>query len=177
MVAVIHDCIFPQILLEESDEDEQGNLKTGMQVLVPCECGETPVDHMEFLEARADELQQSLLAYEPFRFLYHWAPAVRRKQIIRYGLRPGMRPTASTGYVAPSVCFADSPSWAWVLSGEQRSTPVGWWDLWQTSLNRLTEPLVLGATDRPSGLHEVRTKHRVYKRDLWYVGSRAKGVR
>lgn len=50
----------------------------------------------------------------------------------------------------------------------------GTWDLWQTSLDRLVEPLVLATPNRPSGLYEVRTEHRVYKRDLWLVGSREK---
>lgn len=165
-----HECTFPEVVIEESYEDE--NLRAGMKVLVPCTCGETPLDQFEFLHARGAELQAALLAQEPYRWLYHWAPASRRKQIIRYGLRPGMRPTTSSEMGAPCVCFADSPSWAWSLSGGMRWTPDGEWDLWQTSLDRLTDPLVLATPDRPSGLYEVRTEHRVYKRDLWLVGSR-----
>jgi hypothetical protein len=166
----LHECEFPEVLIEERDED--GPLRAGMKVLIPCSCGETPLDQFDFLHARSAELQSALLAYEPYRWLYHWAPTSRRKQILRYGLRPGMRPTTSTGYVAPCVCFADSPSWAWTLSGGMRWTPAGPWDLWQTSLDRLTDPLVLATDQRPSGLYEVRTEHRVYKRDLWLVGSR-----
>lgn len=167
-----HDCTFPQILIEESDEDEQGNLRAGMQVLVPCEvCGETPLDHFDFLERHLQEIQDSLLAYEPYRWLYHWAPSSRRKQIVRHGLRPGMRPTTSSAIGAPCICFADSPSWAWALTLNGRGHE-GEWDLWQTSLDRLQEPIVLATPERPSGLYEVRTKHRVYKRDLWLVGNR-----
>jgi hypothetical protein len=168
-----HDCLFPEVVIEGSDEDE-GPLRAGMAVLVPCECGETPLDQIEFLHARDRELTAALLAQEPYRPLYHWAPSARRKQIIRHGLLPGRRPTTSSEIGAPCVCFADSPSWAWALSGGMRWTPAGEWDLWQTHLDRLTEPLVLATEDRPSGLYEVRTEHRVYKRDLWLVGSRTK---
>lgn len=166
-----HNCSFDQVLIEKSDED--GILKAGMQVLVPCECGETPLDQWEFLQARDAELSAALLAVEPQRPLYHWAPAARRKQIVRYGLRPGSRVTTSSEVGAPCVCFADSPSWAWALTLNGRGHD-GEWDLWQTWLHALTEPLVLASPDRPSGIYEVRTEHRVYKRDLWYVGSRAK---
>lgn len=168
-----HECQFPEVVIGEADED--GVLQAGMKVLTPCpDCGETPLDAFEFLHHHLDELQSALLAHEPFRMLYHWAPASRRKQIIRHGLRPGMRSTTSTGPLgAPCVCFADSPSWAWCLTLRGRGHD-GEWDLWQTSLDRITEPVVLGTDERPSGLYEVRTEHRVYKRDLWYVGSRVR---
>lgn len=147
-----------------------------MRVLVPCpDCGETPLDHLGWLEAHAQEATDALAAAEPRRALYHWAPSARRKQITRYGLRPRMRSTTATGVMrAPCVCFADSPSWAWALSGGMRWTPGGAWDLWQTTMDLLTEPVVLPGRDRASGIYEVRTEHRVYKRDLWYVASRAK---
>lgn len=164
-----HNCAFDEVLIEEDD----GPLRAGMKVLAPCACGETPLDQWEFLRARDAELSAALLGVEPQRPLYHWAPAVRRKQIIRYGLRPGSRVTTSSEVGAPCVCFADSPSWAWALTLQGRGCP-GEWDLWQTWLHSLTEPLVLASPDRPSGVYEVRTEHRVFKRDLWYVGSRFK---
>jgi len=74
----------------------------------------------------------------------------------------------------PAICFADSPSWAWALSGGMRWTPPGEWDFWQTWLDRLADLEVLPDDVRPSGIYEVRTANRVMKRDLWYVGSRAK---
>ena len=125
------------------------------------------------------DLNAALLQAEPCRVLYHWAPAERRKQIVRYGLRPSMRRTSIVGaeasaWKAPVVCLGDSPSWAWALSGNLRWTPPGEWDLWQTSLDRITAPVVIPSDDRPSGMHEVRTEHRVYKRDLWLVGTRPK---
>lgn len=170
-----HECVFPQIEIEEGDED--GNLRAGMKVLAPCSCGETPLDHVEWMDRHLAEMQAALLAYQPFLMLYHWAPRVRRKQIERYGLRPGMRSTTSTGPLgAAAICFADSPSWAWALTLRGRGH-IGEWDLWQTSLDRLTSPIVLATDDRPSGLYEVRTEHRVFKRDLWLVGSRTKEER
>lgn len=168
-----HLCSFPQIEILEED----GDLKKGMKVLSPCpECGETPLDHIEFSERRQKELQDALLAVEPFRPLYHWSPVARRKQINRYGLRPHMRPAVSVveGYKAPYVCFADSPSWAWALSGAMNWPPKGEWDLWMVYLDRLTDPIVHATPDRKSGLYEVRTEHRVFKRDIWYVGHRTK---
>jgi len=171
-----HNCEFPQVLIGKEDEDENGLLVAGMQVLTPCpECGETPLDHLEFMDGRDAELTASLLAVEPDRGLYHWAPAARRGQINRYGLRPSMRGTTSVDWKAPYVCFADSPAWAWALSGGMPWTPKGEWDLWQTWQTKLVEPQVLPTPDRPSGIYEIRTESRVYKRNLWLVGSRTKG--
>lgn len=168
-----HVCEFPEVIIEESDQFSV--LKAGMKVLAPCSCGETPLDNMQLIEAHANEMQAALLAHEPNRPLYHWAPVARRKQIIRYGLRPGCRPTTTGGFdKVPYVCFADSPAWAWALSGGMRWTPDGDWDLWQTWLEALTEPIVLASPDRPSGIYEVRTEHRVFKRDLWRVGVRTR---
>lgn len=168
-----HKCHFPEVEIEDND----GPLKKGMKVLIPCEvCGETPLDNLDFMEYRQNELQKALLQVEPFRPLYHWSPRARRGQIIRYGLRPMMRPTTSGGdhLRVPYSCFADTPSWAWTLSGGMRYTPTGEWDLWMTYLPHITEPQVLATPERPSGLYEVRTEHRLYKRHLWWVGSRVK---
>jgi hypothetical protein len=169
-----HDCVFPEVVIEKGDEDE--NLKVGMKVLTPCvTCGETPLDDLHFMNNRCEELQAALLAVEPYRPLYHWTPSSRRKQINRYGLRPAMPSTTSTeGYKAPYVCFADSPSWAWALSGGMKWAPTGNWDLWMTYLHNIEEPIVHATPDRPTGLYEVRSIHRLYKRNLWYVGSRMK---
>lgn len=170
-----HICTFPVVEIEEADEDE--NLKAGMEVLTPCPiCGEAPYDHLEWMEKRQKEMTAALLAVEPLRPLYHWTSRARRKQIIRYGLRPHMRPTTTVGEDRriPYICFADSPSWAWALSGAMHWGPNGEWDLWMTWQDRLTEPQVLASPVRHTGIYEIRTEHRVYKRDLWYVGSRLK---
>jgi hypothetical protein len=154
-----HICTYPQVEILTAEEDDE--LKVGMQVLIPCPvCGDTPLDHLEWSENRQQELQDALLAVQPYRPLYHWAPFARRKQIIRYGLRPMMRPTTNIAedYKTPYVCFAVE----------------GQWDLWMTWLDEIPEPMVHATPDRPSGLYEVRTIHRIYKSKLWYVGSRFK---
>jgi hypothetical protein len=171
-----HRCTFPEITVG-STLDPDDPLQPGMHVLAPCECGETPLDHMDWLETHNTELDAAIINVEPRRALFHWAPATRRRQIIRYGLRPNMRATTSSndeGWRAPVICLADTPSWAWALSGGMPYTPAGVWDLWQTSLDELTDPVVLPSTDRASGIHEVRTEHRIYKRNLWLVASREK---
>lgn len=172
-----HDCDFIEVEITEDDEDD--NLRAGMKVLIPCPCGETPLDHLSMVEMEAKDALAALAALDPRRALFHWAPATRRKQITRFGLRPRMRPTtvASEGatYKAPVICLGDSPSWAWALSGDMSYTPPGEWDLWQTALDLVTEPFLLPSIDRASGIHEIRTEHRIYKRDLWWVGSRVKG--
>lgn len=174
--ADVHDCTFSELVITEGDED--GNLRAGMKVLIPCpRCGEAPLEHMERLAGYVAEYSAALANAKPVTPLFHWSPAARRKQILRYGLRPFMRTTTATdddsgGY--PVVCFADSPSWAWALSGEMSWTPDGEWDCWQTDLGRLTEPVILPGEDRLSGIYEVRTEHRVYKRDLWWIGSRVR---
>lgn len=165
-----HLCTFDEVIIEEDD----GPLRAGDKVLIPCrQCGETPLENMEFLDGRTREMDAALLAAMPTPILYHWAPATRRKAINHYGLRPWRAPSTSS-VASPVVCFADSPSWAWALSGEQANSPYGDWDLWQTSLKSLTDPLVLASSDRLSGIHEVRTEHRVFKRDLWLAGTRTK---
>lgn len=173
-----HDCHFPDVEILESEEGDV--LQKGDRVLGPCPtCGETAFDHLEFTEARNIELEKALVAIQPFRPMYHWSPRDRQKQIIRYGLRPGMRPSTTIGdqpnYKPPYVCFADSPSWAWALSGDQRRFKKGSeWDLWMTYLSDIPEPIIHANPERPSGLYEVRTCNRIYKSKLWFVGSRVK---
>jgi hypothetical protein len=90
-----------------------------------------------------------------------------------------MRPAVAVvpGFRAPYICFADSPSWAWSLSGAKNWPLDAEWDLWMVYLDRLTDPVVHATPDRKSGLYEVRTEHRVYRKDIWYVGSRKQSDR
>lgn len=179
-----HDCYWPEVILGEEVAGDSV-LRPGMRVLAPCEeCGEVPIDTVEVLEMELDAAEKSLAHLLLTRDipLFHWTPKARRKQIMRYGLRPRMRPTTNAegfgGWKAPYVCFGDSPSWAWALSGMQDGTPSGEWDLWQTWSGRLVEPRVVpGDTIQGNGIHEVRTEHRVFKRHLWLVGSRVKPER
>lgn len=105
--------------------------------------------------------------------LFHWSPAERRGQIVRYGLRPRMRPTISTpGWRAPYVCLAETPSWAWALSGmrAERDREPGHWDLWQVDVNGLLGETV--PTYDEHRWHEVRVQERIYKRRMWHVATR-----
>lgn len=172
-----HTCSWPEVVIGRNDEE--GVLKRGMRVLVPCTCGRTPLDGFGSELARADEAEKALMRSITDRDvpLFHWSPTARRKQILRYGLRPAMRVTTHPDPEVrrwPNICFADTPAWAWALSGAQRSAPSGSWDLWQTWANRLTEPMASVDSSDYGGIHEVRTEHRVYKRDLWFVGTRIK---
>lgn len=112
--------------------------------------------------------------------LYHWAPQDRRGQIIRYGLRPRMRPTVSSvdgtggeGWRAPYVCLAESPMWAWALSGDLHPE-VPAWDLWQVWLGDSHEIRRIRnfypRDDRR--WYEVRVYDRVYKRGVLWVAER-----
>jgi hypothetical protein len=181
-------------------EGHEVDLAVGVDALVmaPCTlCGMTALEGLqgvveaaEDAQAREVEARRALaeLVLRDDMTLFHWSPTRRRKQIIRHGLRPGQRPTVSSidpaddlnaDWRAPVVCYADSPSWAWGLSGDMPWTEGGSWDLWQTYVSCLEDPIVMpdhpGPKQRPSGIYEVRTTHTVRKRDLWLVGSRVKG--
>ena len=108
--------------------------------------------------------------------LYHWSPTVRRKQIIRRGLVPGSLSTARD-WRPPYVCFADSPSLAWALSGDtERGQQIERWDLWVMWSSVVTEIEALPFDDDPEQIKEYRVYERIYKRHLWYVGSRGEGI-
>lgn len=102
--------------------------------------------------------------------LFHWSPGGRRKQIERYGLRVMQPPVTHTGWRAPYVCLAETPSWAWALSGMQSDIP-GTWDLWQANVNGKRGEVVEEHGDGHRW-HEVRVHERIYKRQLWRVGAR-----
>lgn len=168
-------CMFPEVEIGD-DQLPESVLREGMKVLLPCiSCGQTPKMHMDWQDSTAEELEKALncALQTSHRVLYHWAPADRRAQIIRYGLRPSMRPTTnvSLDWRAPWVCLATDPNWSWALSGGQRGARRGEWDLWLTYADRLTEPYVVPRPEG-NGIHEVRTKHRIYKRHLVFVGTR-----
>jgi hypothetical protein len=178
--ALTDDCshVYPEVRV--GVESASGPLKAGMKVLLPCQfCGERAVEELTWLESSLEQTTKAFtqLLLDRDLLLFHWAPRERRKQIVRFGLRPAMRPTThvSTGWRAPYICLADSPRWAWGLSGHQSSAPPGDWDLWQVWASRVTQPYVMpGDPDTGNGIHEVRTQHRIFKRHLWLVASRTK---
>jgi hypothetical protein len=104
--------------------------------------------------------------------LFHWSPTVRRGQINHYGFRPGQWSTDRL-WRPPFVCFADSPSFAWSLSGATaRGREIASWDLWQTWADRLEGYEVIPADN--GAVREYRVYHRIYKRDIWYVATRTR---
>jgi len=104
---------------------------------------------------------------QPF-LLYHWSPSSRRKGILRRGLVPGSR-SVDRAWKPPYVCYADSPSLAWSLAKHRPG--VESWDLWMTRSDCLAGYEVLYFDNGTR--KEVRVYERIFKRDLWYVGTRA----
>lgn len=108
--------------------------------------------------------------FENPTLLYHWSPTTRRKQISKLGLVPGSR-SLDGAWKPPYVCFADSPSMGWALSGALRPD-IDSWDLWMTwsTTPKGFEIIPLDGSD--SVVKEVRVYQRIYKRDIWYVATR-----
>lgn len=121
----------------------------------------------------------------PLPPLYHWSPGHRRRQIVRYGLKPTC-PTAVrySAAVIPGtvngrwldddttamVCLGTSPSHAWSLSGDVMAAKGEAWDLWQVVLDDGDEvhPLPFFGYR----LDEIRVANRIPKSRLWLVGQR-----
>lgn len=106
--------------------------------------------------------------------LYHWSPLSRRRAILHRGLMPGSWST-DRQWKPPYVCFADSPSLAWALSGatERGKETEEDWDLWMMHSDVPSGMEALCFDDDPEQVKEYRVYERVYERDLWWVGSRA----
>lgn len=103
--------------------------------------------------------------------LYHWAPTVRRKDILKNGLHP-YQPTvvhSPDGHVYPYVSLSPTPSMAWGLSGEfLEESDIEEWDLWQVYLEENSEVRI-----RPFfGKHMEEIKVATPLRSVWLVGSR-----
>lgn len=103
--------------------------------------------------------------------LYHWSPTARRKGIEKRGLCPSSR-SVDRAWKPPYVCYSDSPSMAWALSGRFH-TEVPEWDLWMTWSNIPAGLEIMPLDGDHDVIKEVRVYERIYKRDLWYVASRA----
>ena len=98
--------------------------------------------------------------------LYHWSPVERRQGIRRQGLKPGSR-SLNNLWRPPYVCLSPSPSQAWGLRGD---TEIPEWDLWTVWSNRIGKHTIV----REDGaVKEYRVYERIYKRDLWFVGTRS----
>ncbi|MBU8830843.1 hypothetical protein [Mycolicibacterium goodii] len=100
--------------------------------------------------------------------LYHWAPTARRGQINRYGLRPGSL-SSDRLWKPPYICLADGPLQAWRLIGRFRPL-IHEWDLWWTTSTAVAGYEVI--PDDNGDVREYRVYERIFKRDLWMVGTR-----
>lgn len=108
---------------------------------------------------------------KPF-LLYHWAPLHRRADIEKHGLVIGSKTVIHTpGWTPTYLCFSDSPSLAWALSG-QTSAVAGWWDLWMVWSNELPGGVLWREDYQGKTPAEFRTKQSVPKGKLWYVATR-----
>ena len=67
------------------------------------------------------------------------------------------------------MCLADSPVLAWQLIGRYRRS-IRDWDLWWTTSAAAAPMEMIPFDSGPPREHRVY--HRIYKRDLWFVGSR-----
>ena len=101
--------------------------------------------------------------------LFHWSPTERRKSIERYGLKPGCL-SIDRLWRPPYVAFADTPSLAFSLSIQYKRDVESWdlWMVWRSTLKGFEQL----ADDRDGSCKEYRVYERVYKRDVWWVGTR-----
>lgn len=102
---------------------------------------------------------------------FHWAPTERRRSIVRSGLLPNSHSTDRL-WRPPYICLADSPRLAWELSGKMhRGKEHKEWDLWEVWTHEQAgyEQLYFDS----GALKEIRVYERIYKRNVWLVGSRS----
>jgi hypothetical protein len=99
---------------------------------------------------------------------YHWSSRQRREQIRHYGLRPGMM-SLDRAWRPPYFCVGLNAETAWRLSGRLHPEIQGW-DLWEVWLGNCRGYEQLYYDD--GRVKEVRVYERVWKRDVWFVGSR-----
>jgi hypothetical protein len=106
------------------------------------------------------------------RIFYHWSPRERRSQITRLGLVPGSW-SRDRLWKPPYVCLAPTVIDGWLLSGRlawDHTKPTEW-DLWEVDVSEQSgyERLRYDDTGR---VKEIRVYERIYKRNVWFVGTR-----
>lgn len=110
---------------------------------------------------------------EPFP-LFHWSPIDRRPRILHDGLKPSSL-SRDGAWRPPFVCFCADPEMAWGLSGGIPGNPSTGWDLWMMLSDVPSGYEEIRNTYPDTGreyVQEVRVYERIWKRDLWWVGSR-----
>jgi hypothetical protein len=104
--------------------------------------------------------------------LYHWSPASRRVEIMRQGLRPFSKATASSELLWPYICLSPTPAAAWGLSGDMEwLSEIEEWDLWMVRLES-TDEVHVKANFGPV-IKEVRVRNALPADRLWYVATRS----
>jgi len=101
--------------------------------------------------------------------LFHWAPAERRKSILKRGLRIG-RMSTDRVWKAPYVAFAHTPQLAWRLSANREVLKGEYplWDLWGWWAKGGFEMIPFDDGDP----REYRIYHDISIKKLWFIGSR-----
>lgn len=108
---------------------------------------------------------------KPF-ILYHWSPRERRDGISKEGLLVGKEHVAHTaGWVANYLCFSNSPSHGWALSGDFCARP-GLWDLWMIWSGQLEGPIYRRGDHGGLNPAEFRYFRDIPPGKLWRVGER-----
>lgn len=108
---------------------------------------------------------------------YHWSPTLVRKRIQKSGLMPNSLSRDGL-WRPPYVCLSDDIQLAWNLSGRfhEKEEDLGPWDLWEVWLGDNKGYEITPIDGEPYRIKEVRVYERIYKRNVWLVGSRSKEI-
>lgn len=106
--------------------------------------------------------------------LYHWSPKDRRKEISKRGFMPGSR-SVDNQWKPPFICFASDPELAWSLSGGIHQEIEDWdlWVMWSSTPDGYEEIKDHYPDTHREYVKEYRVYERVFKRDIWFAGTRA----
>lgn len=74
--------------------------------------------------------------------------------------------------------MAESPRTAWDLSGRfhEKTEDLGPWDLWEVWLGEQEKIEILPFDNHPHIIKEIRIFDRIYKRNVWLIGSRTNSI-
>lgn len=105
---------------------------------------------------------------------FHWSPTAVRPRILHSGLLPNQW-SRDRLWKPPYVCLAPSPLLGWSLSGGMGQEPqIESWDLWEVFVGEQKGYEEL-KDDRNGRVKEIRVYERIYKRNVYYLGSRSDG--
>lgn len=108
----------------------------------------------------------------PTEILYHWSPTERYSSIKHDGLVPGKLSTDRL-WRPPVICLSSDPWAAWWLSGKtSRGQATHEWDLWLVYTHEIMGWEIIPYDDGEP--REYRVYERIYKRNIHFLGRRAK---